>query len=476
MTGPIRVVVVGGGLAGMAAALRLADAGRAVTLLERHTYLGGRASSFDRGALRVDSGQHVILRCYTSYRTMLARVGVEHLVPIQDRLEIPVLGPAGVTDRIRRGRHGPPPLHLLPALLGYRALPLRDTVLAARAAAALWAVDPDDPRNDLLGFGDWLCEQGQREPARTMLWDLFIRPTLNIDADQASLSLAAKVLRTGLLDGVGNGDVGVPTVPLSDLHDTPVRALFARLGIQVRTGARVTALHPRGDGFLAQLDSRPAGSREQVDADEVVLAVPHPQAAALVPQQAAPDRGRWAELGSSPIVNSHFLFDRKVFGPTFAAAPGSPVQWVFDRSRAAGIQTGQYLVTSVSAAGDQVTEPTAEICRQHLATLADLLPAVGRARVLDSFVLREPHATFSQQPGTARLRPTSRTQHPHLALAGAWTATGWPDTLEGAVRSGLAAAAALLGRASTSVGTPVRDEPAGAPEPAHPMEREAMSS
>ena len=173
-----------------------------------------------------------------------------------------------------------------------------------------------------------------------------------------------------------------------------------------------------------------------------MLAVPHPQAARLVPPRAAPDRDRWAGLGAAPIVNVHVRYQRRVTELEFAAALDNPVQWVFDRTPpGAG---GQYLVTSISAAEPVLRTSAAELGRIQLAALADLFPAARRTPVRDVFVTREPRATFRQGPGTRRDRPAAATRLPGLALAGAWTDTGWPDTMEGAVRSGRQAADVVL--------------------------------
>ncbi len=442
-----RVVVVGAGVAGLSAALRLAARGCTVTVLESRPRLGGRACSFERGALTADNGQHVILRCYRRYRALLATLGVAHLVPLQDRLDVPVAYGDGRSTRLRRGRSGPAPAHLLPALAGYRALTVRERLLAVRAAAALRTVDPLDPTADQETFGSWLARHGQTDRTRRLLWDLVTVPALNLAADHASLALAARVFRTGLLDDVAAGDIGVPRAPLAALHDAPARAAFTRLGITLRTGARAAHIVHEGGGFTVTGRERAAGAPFSLAADQVVLAVPHEQAARLVPPAAAPDADRWEALGASAILNTHLLLDRRVLAVPFLAAPDSAAQWVFDRSSGihAGDGRGQYLVTSVSAASEDARRPAREVLRVQLAAVSRLLPAIRSARVVDAFVTREPRATFCQRAGTARLRPPATTRLPGLVLAGAWTATGWPDTLEGAVRSGEAAADALLG-------------------------------
>ncbi len=443
MTGEGRVIVIGGGLAGMSAAIRLADGGRQVTVFEARPRLGGATYSFPRGELTVDTGQHVLLRCYRDHLALLASMEAEDLVRFQPRLDIPVLDPAGGrTARLRRSAHLPAPLHLVGALAGYRALSPIERLRAASAAAALGRVDPDDPANDLIPFGDWLRRHGQGPRVVHRLWRLIVVAALNIEPEEASLALAARVVRSGLLEDADGGDIGLPTVPLASLHDGPGRAAFARRGIRLHAGERVRAIDGAGGGVVVRTDSG------ETEADAVVVAVPHAQAARLVPEGAAPDRSGWGALGDAPIVNLHVLYDRPVLRLPFAAVLDSPVQWIFDRTAASGAGRGQYLVSSISAADRWIAQPADRIREEQLRALALLLPAARSARVLDAFVTREPRATFRQVAGSARHRPGTRTRWPSVVLAGAWTATGWPDTMEGAVRSGFAAASELLAQSA----------------------------
>ena len=428
------VAVVGGGLAGIAAALALADAGHRVTLYEARNRLGGATHSFRRGTLTVDNGQHVFLRCCTAYQGLLARLGTADRVRIQDRFDVPVLSPDGRSARLRRGRL-PGPFHLLPALAGYSLLRPADRLRVIRAAAALRRADPYDPALDAVELGRWLADRGQGDAVRRRLWELFAVAALNAGLDEASAGPAAMVLRTALFGRADAADIGVPAVPLSELHGEAAHRAIESRGGMVRLSAKVKAIEP---GPTVLLD----GVREEASA--VVVATPHPQAAALVPQEAAPDRDRWSGLGASPIVNAHVVYDRPVTGLPFAAVVESPVQWVFDRTAigrpgsAGGL--GQYLAVSVSAAHGWIDLPTAQARAVFLPALERLFPAARNARVLDFFLTRERAATFRQAPGSGALRPAATTRWPDLYLAGAWTGTGWPDTMEGAVRSGLTAA------------------------------------
>lgn len=431
------VIVVGGGLAGITAALRLADEGREVTVLEGRPRLGGATYSFHRDGLSIDTGQHVFLRCYDRYRALLARLGVADLITIQRRLDIPVLAPGRPPARLRRSGHGPAPLHLLPALASYRALSPADRFHAARGAGALRKIDPDDPVNDEQTFGDWLRRNGQRPRVVSRLWALLTIAALNIEPAEASLALAARVFRHGLLDDVRAGDIGVPQVPLESLHDRPAREAFSRLGVRLHTGERARAIVEREHGLSVRTE---AG---ELEADAVVVAVPHAAAARLVPEAATPAPRRWDDLGDSPIVNAHILYERRVTDLDIAAVLDSDAQWIFDRTSASGLDHGQYLVSSISAADAQIQLTAEQIRQSQIAALARVLPGARGAGIRHSFVTREPRATFRQRSGTARIRPPAHTKWTSLVLAGAWTATGWPDTMEGAVRSGEAAAEAL---------------------------------
>ncbi|MFJ1747963.1 hydroxysqualene dehydroxylase HpnE [Streptomyces sp. NPDC088116] len=437
-----RAVVVGGGLAGTTAALQLADAGLRVTLLEGRPRLGGLAFSFRRGDLTVDNGQHVYLRCCTAYRWFLDRVDGAALAPLQDRLDVPVLdvgrarGPR--LGRIRRNGL-PVPLHLAAGLAAYPHLSLAERASVGRAALALKRLDPADPALDGIDFATWLGRHGQSPRTIEALWDLVGVATLNATAPHASMGLAAMVFKTGLLSEPAAADIGWSHVPLGDLHDDLARKALDSAGVRTELRTRVSSLSRAEDGgWHVDVDG------ERLDADTVVLAVPQRETHALLPPGALDDPDRLLDIGTAPILNVHVVYGRKVLRRPFFAALGSPVQWVFDRTDASGLTRGQYLALSQSAAEDEIDSPVSELRERYLPELERLLPATRGAEVRDFFVTRERTATFAPAPGVGRLRPTARTRLPGLFLAGAWTATGWPATMEGAVRSGFSAAGAAL--------------------------------
>ncbi|MER6945762.1 hydroxysqualene dehydroxylase HpnE [Nonomuraea sp. NPDC000554] len=424
------VAIVGGGLAGIAAALALGEAGYRTTLYEARPRLGGATHSFARDGLMVDNGQHVFLRCCTAYRGLLDRLGATRHVELQERFDVRVLTPDGRSARLRR-RALPGPFHLVPSLASYPLLRPADRLRALRGSLALRRLDPADPALDRIDLASWLSAHGQRDAAKNALWELFAVAALNVRAEDAALGLAAMVFRTALLGRADAADIGVPAVPLGQLHGEAAQSAITRQGGTVRLATKVTAVEP-GPAIVVD------GTR--VEASAVIVATPHQQAAALTPLDAVPDRDRWSALSASPIVNVHVVYDRRVTDVPFAAVVGSPVQWVFDKTRAGGLRRGQYLAVSVSAADRWIDCPAAQARAVFVPALERLFPEARHAQVVDFFVTRERRATFRQGPGSGALRPQAVTRWPGLFLAGAWTDTGWPDTMEAAVRSGLNAA------------------------------------
>ena len=466
-----RVAIIGGGLAGITSAIALRDAGVEVTLLESRPWLGGAASSFTRDEIVIDTGQHVFLRCCSYYQELLARLGVTGSVTIQDRFDVTVLSPEAGPARLRRSSL-PSPLHLSRALLSYPLLSLAERAKVGRAALAFRLADPRSPGLDNHRLGAWLARRGQDEGARRRLWDLFIVSALNIDGDEASVPLAATVIKTALLGRNDAADIGIATVPLGQLHSAAPADLLARIGADVRYGARVASVgRLEGGGFRVVLTEGRTGSYSAAEGfavdeasgaeassiitDAVIMAVPSGQAARLGATAGLSEAAAWDRLGSSPIVNVHVIYDRPVTSLPFVAAVDSPVQWVFDKTMQAGVRAGQYLAVSLSAADRYVDMPTAALRELFLPALEQLFPAAADARIIDFFVTRERRATFRQEPGSGSLRPGAATSVPGLALAGSWTDTGWPDTMEGAVRSGQNAAQVLI-RELSSLPSPSR--------------------
>jgi squalene-associated FAD-dependent desaturase len=435
-----RVVVIGGGLAGLQAAIQCADVGARVTLLEARGRLGGATwSKYHRGlGFEIDNGQHVFMRCCEHYLAFLDRLGVRDRVVMQKRLAVPVIRPGAPPVWIRRQRL-PAPAHLAGSLLTYTPLSFAARIRAGLTARAIASLDPEHPGLDDLTVGEWLEARGESGEAIERFWEVLIRPTLNLGAKDASLALATKVLRTGFLDRPDGADLGWSKVPLSKLHAEPAARVLRDLGADVHLKTPVDALESRGvDGASVWAKGR------RFDADAVIVAVPNEAAAGLLPSSGKSDLCGIKALGRSAIVNLHVIFDRKVLDLPFVAGVDSELQWIFDRTVSSGLESGQYLTVSLSDGEEYLGLSAAELRHIFMPAFHALLPETRSARVLKFAVTCERAATFRQAAGSRRLRPLPGAVAEGIFVAGAWTDTGWPATMEGAVRSGRAAADAAM--------------------------------
>lgn len=415
----MRAVVAGGGLAGLAAALELVDAGARVTLVEARPTLGGAVQTLPERAgdpaPPPDNGQHVALGCCTEYLRFLDRIGERGSVR-RLRLRLPVIAEDGSVALLGAG-----PL----ALLRYRHLSFGERVGVARAARRLGALEPD--LHDGETFAGLLRRFGSTQSAIDGFWDVFIRPALNLPAEEASAALGIFTVQTALLGPREASDLLLPIAPLGQMHGDAAGRALAAAGASVRLRTRVASL----DGTTVVTTDG-----ERLDADAIVLAVPAAESAALLGEPAP-------RLGDSPIVSVHLLFDVPILESPMAALLGSPAHWVFDRGRLTGHRParGQYLTVVSSAAPDLAAARGRELVELIAAALAERL---GRAELLWSRVSREPEATFAGRPGSGSRRPGVETGRANVFRAGAWTRTGWPATMEGAIRSGRSAARAAL--------------------------------
>ena len=459
-----RVAVVGGGLAGMAAACELADAGYGVTLVERRPYLGGRTYSFvdPVTGCQVDNGQHVFMRCCSAYLALLQKLGALSKATLQDHLR--------VTVRDRQGRQAsiyslalPHPLHLLPSFLAYRHLSWRDKAWVAYALLRIYLTDQEDwHREDERSFLDWLRSHGQSPAAIARLWELLIVATCNNRVDRVSAGQALMVIKTGFLQDPHAADLGFARDGLSSLLVPEVTAHLAQRGAHLALGRQVQGLELEGARALA-LRFRD-GSR--LEADAFVSALPFHQLLPLLPQdlREGPFFGRAAALETAPIVNINLWYDQPVMEEDFLAFLDSPVQWVFNKGRLHGhTSSSAYLDVSISDAQEYFALGKEELQALVTGELAVLLPRTAQASLVRCLIIKERHATFAPAPGSWGRRLPAVTPVPNLFLAGEWTDTGWPSTMESAVRSGSAAAQALRRAlpprtASTLAPTPIPAE------------------
>ena len=408
----MKVAVVGGGLAGLAAALDLADAGHGVTVHEARPTLGGAVQTLPERdgdpQPPPDNGQHIALGCFTEYLRFLDRIG-EGSSFLRTRLALPVLAEAGKAAAIEPS---------LRALLTYTHLSLRDrlrlpiTTLRLRSAQSR-------PKET---FGQLLRRVGETDASINAFWDVFVRPALNLPCDEADADGGLFTVRTALLGPRANSDLVLPTRPLGRMHGDAAGASLEAAGATVLTGSRVSSL-------------------DDLDADAVVVAVPPRESARLL-GEADP------ELEDSPIVSVHLWFDRPLLEQPLAALLGSDAHWVFDRGALTGSrpERGQYL-TVVSSGVPELLEVRGRELVERVA--GQLTERLGEAELLWSRVSREPYATIALRPGVHR--PGVETSRPDVARAGTWTDTGWPATMESAIRSGRLAAQHILSSASARV-------------------------
>ena len=399
-----RVAVVGGGLAGLAAALDLVDAGAAVTVHEARPTLGGAVQTLPEreGDPKPppDNGQHIALGCFSEYLRLLDRIG-ERFAYRRTRLALPVIAEDGTASSIKPS---------LPALVGYGHLPLRDRVRIPVVTARCRGAKPRPGET----FGALLRRLGASDAAVDRFWDVFMRPALNLRCDEMDAAAGLFTVRTALLGPRGNADLVLPIRPLGEMHGDAAGRALAAAGATVLVDARVESL-------------------DELDADAVVLAVPPRESARLLgePEPALED---------SPIVSVHLWFDRQLLREPLAALLGSDAHWVFDRGTLTGHppEQGQYL-TVVSSGVPELMEIRGRDLVDRIA--GQLVERLGRADLLWSRVSREPYATIALRPGV--VRPGVATGRDGVVRAGTWTDTGWPATMESAVRSGRAAAAAV---------------------------------
>ncbi|HLV99229.1 MAG TPA: hydroxysqualene dehydroxylase HpnE [Ktedonobacterales bacterium] len=448
------VIVVGGGLAGIAAACDLADASLPVTLLEARPMLGGKTWSFrdTQTGMPVDNGQHVFLGCCAAYQRFLQRLGVAKATHLQTRLRVPIFAAGQQPATLEAARFPlPAPLHLLPSFLRLPMLSWREKLQAARTLAAIaQAGRSGRSAYDHLSFADWLRQRGESDNAIKYLWNLITLPTLNENCERASGGLALMVFQEGLLRRAGGARIGYASVGLSDLLCDAAERYLKTRGAAVRLSARVAALVMEDDRLMGVRLADGA----VLPAEQVVLALPHYALASLAPVgcHSHPFFARAAQLGVSPIVGVNLWLDRVVLREPLAAVIGrSDTYWVFDKGALLGLdlQGGQYLSVSISGAHRYLDQSREQIIAEVRGDLEAALPALRAAEITHALVIKERQATFAATPGSLAQRLPAATPVPGLFLAGAWTDTGWPATMEGAVLSGHAAARAVL-RASYS--------------------------
>ncbi len=444
-------IVIGGGLAGLSAAVGLAQNGFRVTVLESRNRLGGRAGSFTEpgSGQMVDACQHVSMGCCTNFAHFLSTVGVGHLLAPQPKLYF--VTPDG-RKSVFKADPWPAPFHLGRALLGAHYLTPGDKL---RVVFGLAAMLREQPETD-LPLLPWLESHWQNRRTIERFWGIVLTSALNETVDRVGLKYARKVFRDGFVRHRDGFVVHVPTVPLGRLYGDELRAWLSSRGVEVRenTGAKRLVLEGASPGREAEAVSHvELRDGSSLTADWYILAVPFDRVADMLPQELLerePYFGNVRNLTPSPITSVHLWFDRSVMKLPHAVLIDCLCQWVFDRGEVAPGEF--YMQVVVSAARDLKGLGRDEIQRRVVEELGRLFPDVARATMLRAKVVTEHTATFSAVPGIDQWRPAQESPVANLMVAGDWTATHWPATMEGAVRSGYLAAEAIL----TRVGRPTK--------------------
>lgn len=436
----LTIAVVGAGLAGVTAAVRLADAGHKVYLYEKSSFIGGRAGSVrDKTSGReLDLAQHVYLFCCTRYRALLSRLGTDRFAPLRSPLDVAVIDGRYYPARnaVARLRSFPLPtgLHMAPAFLRYRHLTLRERLHTARTLLKIAAADKSEPQYAATTFADWLRNQGESENALASFWDVIVVAALNACVEQVSAFWGLMLFQDALLKHRRGTEVGIPQVPLSQLL-RPVAGILTERGGALQLGKAVQ--------HVVTANNRVTGIKlsdgQLQPADRVILAVSHRDVAKLLPTplRQSPFFAGIADLPTNPIVDLHLGFAEPAPACPFAfgVVLHSPVQWFFWH------EGRKRLSLSISNPGELMDMSASQVEKVVVDAVRRLFNCPMPRWVV---VRKNRHATFSAAPGTDRFRKPQRTPVQGLYLAGDWTLTGWPATMESAVRSGELAAEALL--------------------------------
>jgi len=445
------VIVIGGGLAGLAASVALAEAGWRVRLFEQRPFLGGRAASYVLpDGEHVDNCQHVTFGCCTNLEDFYRRVGSAGKIKFFDRLLL--LDPQGRRGEMHAGIL-PAPFHMTGSFLTFSPLGWKDKLCIARAFYSILQSgghprDADEPGG--ISMLEWLRRRKQTPAAISRFWRVVLVSALSEELDRIDARYGIDVFWKAVLSNKKGYRMGVPAVALGDLYDG-CKSAIEQKGGEVVFRSPLRGFRIENNKLIAALFDE---GREE-SADAYVLALPHLALSELLPESV---KRRDTALGNldkitvAPITGVHFWFDRQVMTEPFISLLDTTTQWIFNKSAlyagsndaAPATETGQYLQLVISASYDLLQKPRQEIIDLCLKEVRHAFPAAREANLLKATVIKEAAATFSPQPGVDRWRPTQQTNIGGLFLAGDWTATGWPATMEGAVRSGYLAAEAVL--------------------------------
>jgi len=434
------ITVVGGGLAGLSSACALADAGYHVRLLERRPYVGGRASSYEHPGTGevIDNCQHVLVGRCTNLIDLYRRLGALDSIRWYDHFTF--IEPGG-RKSVLQPSFLPAPLHSSFSFLRAHAFSLTDKLAIARGLSAFITGIPQDTEEN---FVHWLKRHGQTQRAIDRFWYPVLVSALNEDLDRISIRYAGKVFRETFLSSAQAGRMGIPSIPLSDLYGRAIDYLVARGG-EVLLRTSVNAIEHDGDQWIVR------SGDQAFPSDAIVMALSFEALASLLPSmpqntEAESLAAKLAQFEHSPITGIHLWFDREITELDHAVLLDSTIQWIFNKSRLQPghrDQQGSYVELVVSASRSLVPMQRQEIIDLAMRELARFFPVVNTAKLIKATVVKEVRATYSVRPQLDTIRPTAESPWSGIFLAGDWVATGWPATMEGAVRSGYLAAEAV---------------------------------
>jgi zeta-carotene desaturase len=437
------VLIIGGGFSGLAAGVALSEAGLGVRLLEQKPHLGGRARSFRDPATGfvVDNGQHLFMGCYHATIRFLSTIGTLDRIRFQKRLTVHFLERDGRLSVLQCPAL-PSPWHLLLGVLRSGSFTFKEKVEVLRLGGSLHWAKVKDHGWERVSVREWLTKLGQSERLQRNFWDLLCIAALNEDPSIASAALFERVLRLALFTSPENSRLGIPAVGLSDVYVDAAPAYIRARGGRVECGRGVAAL------LVSEGQCRGVrlSSGEEIEAASVLSAVPSFQLAGLLPGDLLAREPFFAAVVSlrpAPIISINLWFDRAITELDFVGLRGATLQWLFNKGKILG--SSEYHVSLVlSGAHRHIGRSKEELLATALLELGDLFPEAQNANLLHSLVIKERFATFSPTGEAELLRPPARTPVRGLYLAGDWTATGLPATIEGAVQSGYTAARAIL--------------------------------
>lgn len=437
------VVIVGGGFAGLTAGVALAAVGRRVRLLEQKPHLGGRARSFvdSTTGTVVDNGQHIFMGCFHKTLEFLRTIGTLDNIQFQPALRLNFIEPGGGQSKLECPTVSPP-WHLVSAVIRSRSFRWGEKWGILRLGRVCANSHSAGETAEWSTVDQWLKQFGQPDRLRDGFWNLLCTAVMNEDPEVASAQLFVRVLKLALFGSREDSRVGLASRGLSECYVGPARDFIAARGGRVEIGRDVTRIHiSEGACRGVQL----AGG-EKIEADEVISAVPWYELARLLTGdilRSEPSFAKALTLRPSPIVSINLWFDRPITELDFAALRGTNIQWLFNKGNIFRSEKN-YVSVVISGAYEQADRAKEDLVQMAVRELAELLPASREASLVHSLVIKERFATFSPVCGVDRARPGARTPVKGFFLAGDWTATGLPSTIESAVQSGYAAAEAVL--------------------------------